>query len=216
MLTSLRSTLKSTPGMGRLVGLRRTWGPRLAQEGRTLSCRIIAPHALLERSSFRRLRASSSPERNGVFGCCRTKQHNTHITTNRTIVYPWHPWYGQSVVVIREITKSGRAFVHCRLGNRLWMFDAGLCSSFQVRNAPQVHWRALRELGRLLRDAAPHLVEQGHPTGVLGGNAHGPFESVARRRSAESVSSSAGSAPLGSTTIGSAGDNVRASRTDVE
>ena len=30
------------------------------------------------------------------------------------VVYPWHPWYGQMVQVVREVSRRSGAAVECR------------------------------------------------------------------------------------------------------
>ena len=78
---------------------------------------------------------------------------------------------------MREVKKSGQSFVHCRLQSSevvlavpLWMFDRQLCSSFYERDIPEVDWRAVRELGALLCDAALLPLEQEHSNVNPGGN----------------------------------------------
>ncbi|MEO2015162.1 MAG: hypothetical protein ABGZ53_12400 [Fuerstiella sp.] len=60
------------------------------------------------------------------------------------------------------------------------MFDKPLCSSFCERGTPDVGWRAVRELGELLCDAAPLPLEQEHSTVSSGGNAHAQGTGVER------------------------------------
>jgi hypothetical protein len=124
---------------------------------------------------------------------------------------------------VREITKLGQPVIHCRLedGNLTqavprWMFDEALCASFELLDDPHVHWRALRELARLLQDTSPHLVEQGHSTTVPGGNARELSEVTARRRSVESVSPSADASTLGSTAGETPGSGLRTARSDAD
>ena len=116
---------------------------------------------------------------------------------------------------MREVKKSGQSFVHCRLQSSevvlavpLWMFDRQLCSSFYERDIPEVDWRAVRELGALLCDAALLPLEQEHSNVNPGGNAHAQGKRVARSGSVKSVSSPPDTSSVGRIANGGAGSSL--------
>ena len=103
--------------------------------------------------------------------------------TVREVAYRFHPWYGQDVVVIREINKGGQSFVHGHLVDSelilavpSWMFEEALCSSFRELDTPEVDCKAIHQLRVLLQDAGCSLVQQEHSNTNSGGNAHGKSE----------------------------------------
>jgi hypothetical protein len=133
----------------------------------------------------------------------------------REVSYRWHPWNGKNVVVIREVTKSGQSFVHCRLENGevslaipLWMFDGPRCSSFHVSDNPHVHWNRLRDLETLLRDAATHQLENEHSAFDPGGKTYGRAEGVSRTGPIEPVSTASHAATLVPHTDGDTGSSL--------
>ena len=89
----------------------------------TRSCRIAG-------------RVSARPVPHGHAAGCTNRQQNAHITELRVVLYPWHPWYGRSVLVFGAMTKGERgALFSCALDDHSrpvevpeWMFDAALCS----------------------------------------------------------------------------------------
>ena len=44
---------------------------------------------------------------------CTSRQRNTHSTEAREVRYPWHPWFGRSVMVYEALTKGGDAICRC-------------------------------------------------------------------------------------------------------
>lgn len=97
--------------------------------------------------------------RNGDDEGCTTRQHNAHITDSRKLLYPWHPWYGRTVLIFSSISKYGHALYRCGLKSAQterslevpqWMFDTAICSHIHLSAAPIVRYEQLRELRRLL------------------------------------------------------------------
>ena len=79
--------------------------------------------------------ARDSPARSDAAACCRSSDHSDQKTVVRRVQYPWHPLYGQDVIV-RE-TRASRRVLRCQVDddetrdNReipLWMFDAVRCA----------------------------------------------------------------------------------------
>jgi hypothetical protein len=78
-------------------------------------------------------------QRQNVSATARTsRQPNTHSTESREVCYPWHPWFGRSVVVYERLVKKGHAVCWCGLEeerNRrsleipTWMFEPAACLS---------------------------------------------------------------------------------------
>ena len=106
--------------------------------------------------------ARDSPARSDAAACCRSSDHSDQKTVVRRVQYPWHPLYGQDVIV-RE-TRASRRVLRCQVDddetrdNReipLWMFDAVRCARMVPTSQPQVCWAALLDLRRLLDETRP-------------------------------------------------------------
>jgi len=91
-------------------------------------------------------------------------QLNTHNTKLREVCYPWHPWYGRSVVIHDAFVRHGQAVLRCTLDYQersraleipQWMFDRALCCMMHIAEAPRVSWEALRECQELLHHQSP-------------------------------------------------------------
>jgi hypothetical protein len=61
-------------------------------------------------------RAGSAVERDCPYskkGACETgdtiRRHNAQKTEVRSVCYPWHPWYGRSLVIRGSLVKNGLA-----------------------------------------------------------------------------------------------------------
>ena len=89
-----------------------------------------------------------------------TRQPNTHNTESRTVCYPWHPWFGRSVVVYETLVKYGHSVCRCGLEEKrtcraveipTWMFESATCSRLRVMNVPLVDCDALSTLTSILR-----------------------------------------------------------------
>ena len=92
-------------------------------------------------------------------GRCTTPQSNAHDTTLE-VLYPWHPWFGEQVVVQQVMDRRDRAVFRCRLLSDLaakprevprWMFDHAACCVMQASEQPRVSVTALQLVVRLLR-----------------------------------------------------------------
>lgn len=107
-------------------------------------------------------RARDSPELNADGAGCTTRLSKTH-GTNRRVLYEFHPWAGQDVVITRMVARFGVPVAHCRLVGcesglplevPLWMFDQLACSQVRHVERPQVDLTALQALRGLLDKAA--------------------------------------------------------------
>jgi hypothetical protein len=76
-----------------------------------------------------------------------SSQLNTHNTKLRDVCYPWHPWYGRSVVIHDAFVRHGQAVLRCTLEHQersraleipQWMFDRALCYMMAMAEAPWV------------------------------------------------------------------------------
>ena len=86
-------------------------------------------------------------------------QLNTHNIKLRDVYYPWHPWYGRSVVIHNAFVRHGQAVLRCTLEHEersraldipQWMFDRALCCMMPMAEGPWVSWEALQDLQTLL------------------------------------------------------------------
>lgn len=81
------------------------------------------------------------------------------------IRYPWHPFAGIEIVILREFKTNPRTghggMLCCLVGKEanggvlvpLWMFDEVACSAMHLSEQPRVSLDALFKLRTLLRDA---------------------------------------------------------------
>jgi len=112
---------------------------------------------------------SSSVIDNPTMSACdagyTSRQHNTHITEARVLLYPWHPWYGRTVLIFGSVAKNGQAVFRCGLESAQtdrplevpqWIFDPTFCCQVYLAAAPTVWCEGLLELKRLLTGA--HLL----------------------------------------------------------
>jgi len=134
------------------------------------------------RRSLRRLPAGSvcrpacpCPVRDASGSCDTSRQHNTHNIEARQVCYPWHPWFGRSVVVYEKLVKQGHAVCRCGLEEvqhhrsieiPTWMFEPAACCRLRVMTVPTVGCDALLELKALLR-AAQRPAQRPDSDGVL-------------------------------------------------
>lgn len=93
---------------------------------------------------------------------CTTRRLNAHGTTERRLLYPWHPWSGVSVHV-HDVTERGRGTaLRCSLdgdaGRCLevpaWMFEPEACVPLRLASQPQVGVGALFALRHLLAEVS--------------------------------------------------------------
>ena len=95
----------------------------------------------------------------GGCGGDTSSQLNTHNIKLRDVCYPWHPWYGRSVVIHDAFVRHGQAVLRCTLEHEersraldipQWMFDRALCCMMPMAEGPWVSWEALQDLQTLL------------------------------------------------------------------
>jgi hypothetical protein len=88
-----------------------------------------------------------------------SSQLNTHNIKLRDVCYPWHPWYGRSVVIHDAFVRHGQAVLRCTLEHEehsraldipQWMFDRALCCMMRMAERPWVSLGTLRDLQTLL------------------------------------------------------------------
>jgi hypothetical protein len=102
------------------------------------------------------------------------------MTESREVCYPWHPWYGQSVVIREALVKYGTAVFRCFPAQAShptpmevpqWMFDRATCTAMWMAERPSVGCDDLRRLKELLRHAAGRdggaVVENQHHSSLL-------------------------------------------------
>lgn len=72
------------------------------------------------------------------------------------MLYPYHPYYGQTLLVVRE-DKSGMVFVKGPDGNTQglprWMTDASICATVRESPFPYCSAHALLDVLELIRVA---------------------------------------------------------------
>ena len=148
--------------------------------------------------------ASDNRVPDGAGRCCTTKQHNAHVTEEREVFYPWHPWFGHVVHVHEIVGRDGVTLFRCgvtenRTGRCLdvpsWMFDRAACLHLRRADAPQVDRAALERLRTLMSGAAGRapsahsMVGARHPIPVTRGDADVAQEPSGPDRSARPVPS---------------------------
>jgi len=103
--------------------------------------------------------AGAGAHSHGAGRSCTSSQLNTHITESREVWYPWHPWYGRSVVISEVLERLGQAIVRCRLAQGhetqvveipSWMLDRAMSSTIHLAQKPVVCSDALWTLKGLL------------------------------------------------------------------
>src|SRR5690242_2999231 len=50
---------------------------------------------------------------------CRSRWQNAHVTEERGVLYPWHPWFGLTVHVHVAIERRGTSTFRCSLDGRV-------------------------------------------------------------------------------------------------
>jgi hypothetical protein len=100
------------------------------------------------------------------------KTHNLSFEL-RTVFYPWHRWYGRTVLTRQASGAHAELAYLCRLPDAppdvmlievpKWMFDAVLCATMRLINEPHVDCVALRILARTIAEQsvsmAPAVVQ---------------------------------------------------------
>ena len=138
-------------------------------------------------------------------------------------MYPWHPWYGRTVVVIQSVTKGGQHLLRCTLDgeavDRLreipaWMVDRVSCCLMQLAPLPSVGVDDLRRLRQLLHDAAgkaePIMDQHASPNSQ--GDADAPNSPTDLAAAARPVCPLSDQADLGSPTASREAKRPRAAR----
>ena len=67
---------------------------------------------------LREARAGHSPCLDDSARDDTSSQLNTHNTKLREVCYPWHPWYGHSVVIHDAFVRHGQAVLRCTLDHK--------------------------------------------------------------------------------------------------
>src|SRR5260370_42188235 len=93
----------------------------------------------------------------------RSRRQNAHVTEERRVLYPWHPWFGLAVHVHGAIERRGARTFCCRPDG--WgtgglvelparVVEPAARVSMRRAGSPQKRPTALAALDTLLRDAA--------------------------------------------------------------
>jgi hypothetical protein len=147
---------------------------------------------------------------------CTSRQTKTHITETREVCYPWHPCYGQTVLIRKLFVRCGDAVCRCgiwRQGSRRsmeipqWMLDRAICCTMRLNQKPAVSYPTLLELKELLQRAAvtgdPAVIQPQHHSSMLKGDADEMVTRSSSHASAGIVPSSPENPGLEDTTAGS-------------
>ena len=157
--------------------------------------------------------ASSRRGRNEAARCCTNRRHNAQKTEVRSVCYPWHPWYGRSLVIRESLVKNGVAVYRCGLeagditSRSLeipqWMFDRAICCGLRRAERPVVDCAALLRLKALLAATSvasdEMVIEPRHRSSHLEGDADekaAPLPSRATAGPVPGASDGAGMADL--------------------
>ena len=178
---------------GRLLRPRR----RPAVGNSTLIMTRVPPCIYSRRASAARIHSDSyNSTMNAGVQCCTSRQHNTHISESKEVLYRWHPWCGRTVWIFGTVErKNAETVLRCALEPfetaRLlevpqWMFDPVACCRVTSATSPAVNCEALRELKRLLAQR-PRAGQDGvvqaehHPLPRTGGADATPDKSATGR-----------------------------------
>jgi hypothetical protein len=111
-----------------------------------------------------------------------TEALNTHKTDKRTVLYPWHPFYGRSLPIAGQRNRRGAIVLICTpeevnapsvLKIPEWMFDRAVCCRFRSASVVSVDLSALRGLRALLEGASGYgndVIEAQHRSTNSGGS----------------------------------------------
>ena len=145
--------------------------------------------------------AFGRPGRNGAARCCTSRQRKTHKTEVRSVYYPWHPWYGRSLVIRESLVKGGLAVYRCCLEVNdsaaksleipQWMFDRAICCGLRQAERPMADCAALLRLKALLSVASvaadEMVIEAQHRSSIWKGDADAKVRSPRSHSAAGSV-----------------------------
>ena len=102
--------------------------------------------------------------------------NNTYSTELRRVVYRWHAYHDQTLVVRFEKRDALKPVVHCEVPETegkvcvevpSWMFEGTSCSRMRLKPAPQVSWDALSALAQLLRDTVASAFQEKGESNVI-------------------------------------------------
>jgi len=126
---------------------------------------------------------ASSRQGSNVASCrYTTTRQNAHVTEEREVFYPWHPWFGRAVHIHELFERCDAPVFRCeltdvpirrRLEVPVWMFDRAACLHLYRAEMPQVDLLALERLGALIEGRAG---QASVATPVIGAG-HSSFES---------------------------------------
>ncbi len=138
---------------------------------------------------------------NGAVRCCTSRRRKTHKTEVRSVYYPWHPWYGRSLVIRESLVKGGLAVYRCclevddsaakSLEMPQWMFDRAICCGLRRAERPMADCAALLRLKALLTVASAAademVIEAQHRSSIWKGDADAKVRSPRSHSAAGSV-----------------------------
>jgi len=90
---------------------------------------------------------------------CGTYRHTTHLSSIFQVCYPYHPFFGQTVKLVRRIRRQTSDSVIIELPDGLeiaipfWMLDPLACNEVKDADAPSVSTNALLALDELLKSS---------------------------------------------------------------
>jgi hypothetical protein len=158
---------------------------------------------------------------------CTTERRKTHKTDSAEVVYAWHPFYGQEVMIHGERNRRGTVVFACSIGEEprtaplevpAWMLDPAVCRIFRQGPSGRVTVEALRLLRRTL-DAATNVIEAQHQPIAFGGSdapinedSKDAAQAVCNQSSDPAVSS--GDRPASGCSPGSTSSPARRSKSD--
>src|SRR6516165_2997567 len=76
---------------------------------------------------------------------CTTRQHNTHRTEEREVLYPWHRWFGRRVFVHEVLVRGNGRVFRCSETVQAavsWLIH----SAYDVRANPRQEYAARRSV----------------------------------------------------------------------
>jgi len=88
-----------------------------------------------------------------------TYRHTTHLSSIFQVCYPYHPFFGQTVKLVRRIRRQTSDSVIIKLPDGLeiaipfWMLDPLACNEVKDADAPFVSTNALLALDELLKSS---------------------------------------------------------------
>ena len=148
---------------------------------------------------------------------CTSARRNAH-GTEVVVSYRWHPWHGRTTQVVRSLAKRSGAVLHVSIERDgraqslelpEWMADSAACVSMVLADKPVASIDALRSLRDLLRVIKSVMVVEGQHLGVKPQGDADEKTPSSPTCSAESLSSSIGSAAVADSPVGSQAAGAR-------